>query len=226
MKKTLFSFNTVANNLNFSRSLKFFFICILNFYFSFVTEIQAQQTDPSQNISPTSIVLKEGVKLFSADETFNEQVLTKQVVLKNSEISLVKNKNREQSLSAVAKKTVGKDLESQLKIAELSRRKESFKKIKKEIDRSEQNREAFQGFDFKGFPSQNQFFSSNKVSKDCVSPTHNGHDTSKFYASSEVEVITRALDYLHSQKYRYYNNKSLDFCFSEVFSVRPPPVLV
>lgn len=205
--------------------MKFFFICILNFYFSFVTEIQAQQTDPSQNIVPTSIVLKEGAKLFSADETFNEQVLTKQVVLKNSEISFEKNKNREQSLIAVAKKTVGKDLESQLKIAELSRKKESFKKIKKEINRYEQNREAFQGFDFKGFPSQNQFFSSNTASKDCVSPTHNGHDTSKLYAYFEVEIITRALDYLHSQKYTYYNNKSLDFCFSEVFSVRPPPVL-
>lgn len=224
MQKTIFSFNTVANNLNFSQSLKFFFICILNVLFFFTANLQAQQTDPSQQIPSPTIVLKDGAKLFSTDQNFNNQILTHKIVLKNSELSVEDHKNSEQSLRATAKKPLQKDLKSQQKAAEVNKQKETLKKVKKEIDQFNENKEAFQQIDFKVFPSSSQFFSSNTVSKDYVSPTQSNHDLSKLYVLSDAHSITRALDYLHSKKYTYYNNKSLDFCFSEVFSVRPPPV--
>lgn len=211
--------------MNYPNSLKFFLICILNFWFSLNIGFQAQQAGSSHKVSSPSIVLQNGAKLFSIDQAFNDQVLNDKVVLKNSEISVRKNENDERSLTAIAKKPLKKDLNSQLHIVVLDKQKEILKKVKKEIDRYEENKEGFHGFDFKGFPSPNQFFSANTVSKDYVSPAQSNHNISKLYTLSDAYLITRALDYLHSQKYTYYNNKSLRFCFSEVFSVRPPPVL-
>lgn len=194
--------------------------------FSFNVNLYAQQDGSSQKIARPIIVLKGGAKLYSSDNNFNQQVLTEKVVLKNSNVSFHDNGSEDQFLKAVSKRDPNeqkRNLKEQLKIAQTKKENEALQKVK---EKHEKKKEAFRKFDFNGFPSPNQFFSSNTISKNYVTPSQNNHNFPKLYVLSDAYIIKQALDFLHSQKYTYYNNKSLDFCFSQVFSVRPPPVLV
>lgn len=197
--------------------------------FSLINNVYAQKANSQQQITPTTIVLKDGANLYSADDNFNKQILSNKIILKNSDVSYQENGGKERLLKLIAKqsqKEEKKDLKNQLKIAENKRQKEALQQVKKEIEKFEKRVKVFVQHDFNGAQPPDQFFSSSSIAKNYVIPSQNTHDFSKFYISADAYVITQALDFLHSQKYTYYNNKSLDFCFSEVFSVRPPPVLV
>lgn len=197
--------------------------------FSLINNVYAQKANSQQQITPTTIVLKDGANLYSADDNFNKQILSNKIILKNYDVSYRENGGKGHLLKLIAKKSQKeekKDLKNQLKIAENKRRKETLQQVKKEIEKFEKRVQFFVKHDFNGAPPPDQFFSSSSMAKNYVIPSQSTHDFSKFYISADNYVITQALDFLHSQKYTYYNNKSLDFCFSEVFSVRPPPVLV
>lgn len=228
MQKTLLYNNTVVKNLNFIKGLNYFPALLLILLFSLSSNVYAQEANSQQQITPTTIVLKDGANLYSADDNFNKQILSNKIILKNSDVSYRENGGKEHFLKLISKqsqKEEKRDLKNQLKIAENKRQKESLQQVKKEIEKFEKRVQVFAKLDFNGAPSPDQFFSSNTIAKNYVSPSQHHHDFSKFYISADSYVITRALDFLHSQKHIYYNNKSLDFCFSEVFSVRPPPVL-
>lgn len=229
MQAKLLYNNTVAKNLNFIKSLNYFPALLLILLFSLSSNVYAQKANSQQQITPTTIVLKDGANLYSADDNFNKQILSNKIILKNSDVSYQENGGKEHLLKLIAKqsqKEEKKDLKNQLKIAENKRQKETLQQVKKEIEKFEKRVQVFVKHDFNGAPSPNQFFSSSSIAKNYVIPSQSTQDFSKFYISADAYVITKALDFLHSQKYTYYNNKSLDFCFSEVFSVRPPPVLV
>lgn len=228
MPETLLYNNTVAKNLNFVKGLNYFQALLLILLFSLTNSVYAQEANPQQQITPTTIVLKDGANLYSADDNFNKQILSNKIILKNSDVSYQENGGKEHLLKLIAKqsqKEEKKDLKNQLKIAENKRQKETLQQVKKEIEKFEKRVQVFVKHDFNRAPSPDQFFSSSSITKNYVIPSQSTHDFSKFYISADAYVITQALDFLHSQKYTYYNNKSLDFCFSEVFSVRPPPVL-
>lgn len=227
MQKTLLYNRTVGKNLNFIKGLNYFSALLCIFLFSLSNNVYAQETDSQQQIPPVTIVLKDGGRLFSTDDHFNNQILSKKIILKNSDVSYQESKGKEHFLQLIAKqpqKEVKEGLQHQLKIAESKRQKETLQKVKKEIEKFEKRIQDFVKHDFNG-TSPDQFFSSTSISKNYVAPSYSTHDFSKFYISENAYVITQALDFLHSQKYTYYNNKSLDFCFSEVFSVRPPPII-
>lgn len=197
------------------------FFLINNFY--------SQQANSKIQIMPAIIVLKGGAKVYSADESFNQQILSNKGVLTNSVVFYQEDTGKECLLSLIAKqssKEEKKDLKHQLKIAESKRQKEVLKLVKKEIVKFEKKIQVFVKHDFNGVPFSNHFFSSISISKNYVLPVQNNRDFFKFYISRDAYLVRHALDFLHSQKYTYYNNKSIDFCFSKVFSVRPPPVLV
>lgn len=230
MQETLLYNNTVAKNLNFIKGLNYFpaLLLILLLLFSLSNNVYAQEANSQQQITPTTIVLKDGANLYSADDNFNKQILTNKIILKNSDVSYQENGGKEHLLKLIAKqskKEEEKDLKNQLKIAENKRQKEALQQVKNEIEKFEKKIQVFVKHDFNNALSPDQFFSTTSIVKNYVTPSQSTHDFSKFYISADAYVITQALDFLHSQKYTYYNNKSLDFCFSEVFSVRPPPVL-
>jgi hypothetical protein len=197
--------------------------------FSLSNNVYSQEANSQQQITPTTIVLKDGANLYSADDNFNKQILSNKIIVKNSDVSYQENGGKEHFLKLITKqsqKEEKKDLKNQLKIVKNKSQKEALQQVKKEIEKFEKRVQVFVKHDFNGAPSRDQFFSSSSIAKNYVIPSQSTHGFSKFYISADAYVITQALDFLHSQKYTYYNNKSLDFCFSEVFSVRPPPVLV
>jgi len=219
--------NTIEKSLNFIKGLNYFSGLLLILLFSLSNNVYAQEAHSQQQIPPVTIVLKDGGRLFSADDHFNKQILSKKIILKNSDVFYQESLGKEHFLQLIAKQSPNvekKDLQHQLRIAENKTQKEILQKVKKEIEKFEERVQHFVKHDFNG-TSPDQFFSSTTISKNYVAPSYSTHDFSKIYISANAYIITRALDFLHSQKYTYYNNKSLDFCFSEVFSVRPPPVL-
>jgi hypothetical protein len=229
LQKTLLYNNTVAKNLNFIKSLNYFPALFLILLFSLSNNVYAQEANSQQQITPTTIVLKDGANLYSADDNFNKQILSNKIILENSDVSYQGSGYKEHFLKLIARQSQReekKDLKNQLKIAENKRQKEALQQIKREIEKFEKRVQVFVKLDFNDATSPDQFFSTNTIAKNYVTPSQSTHDFSKLYISADPYVVTQALDFLHSQKYTYYNNKSLNFCFSEVFSVRPPPVFL
>lgn len=177
-----------------------------------------------RNLYQINVVLKNGAKIYSTDDSFNQQILASKALLKNSDFSYKKNKNNLQSLLVITKKPVEikKNLSNQLIAAQDKIRKSDLKKLQKEIKKHEKLK--FPHVDFNSVPVPGGFFSSNVSSKNYIAPNYSNTDFSQLYISSEI--YSANISFLHSQNYIYYNNKSLSYFFAEVFSVRPPPVFV
>ncbi|MCU7618225.1 hypothetical protein NZ698_13530 [Chryseobacterium sp. PBS4-4] len=206
------------NNWNFLKSSVFFRIIILVILFLF-------NFSDAQEGESVTIFLGKGAKFYSADDSFNQQVFHKKIIIKNAHLS-VKNPGTNEILVASAiHHDVNQNLAQQLKTVEELKRKQELKKVKEKIDSYEAKSKFFEKQDYKDSPSPSQFFSSHSTSKNYIAPSHSTNGFSKICTSDKNYSIKRALAFLHTQKFTFYNNKSLDFCFSEVFSVRPPPIL-
>lgn len=223
MRKVLSYNNINAKKLNFKGSL-IILRSILLFALFCGSYSYAQKSENPAQVEPATIVLKDGAKIYSTDEAFNNQINNNAVILKNADI-VPKNKNSASNvLEATSSKPVilKKDFKQEVKNSAEKKQKEELKKVKKEIDQYEKRKKAFIN-DFKGSPSSEGFFVSVSSGKDSIAPVHNNYDFSKIFFVANSYTVKSALDFLHTQKYTFYNNKSIDYCFSEVFSVRPPP---
>lgn len=231
LRKSLHNINIHVKKLNLDLSLNYFCIYI-TFLFSFFCSFASAQEGIGANSSQATIILKQGATIFSKDDSFNKQINSEKITVKNAEISTVGMLEDGTVLTAKSNKTQEvqtpkKDFKSELKKAEENKKKEALKKVKKEI--ADYNDEAKKNsFNTKRllFPTSEEFISSTHINRDYVAPSYQNHHFSKILVSLNQYVIKSALDFLHKQKYIYYNSRSLDFCFTHVFSVRPPPVFV
>ena len=215
-----------ADKLNQKADLRIFRILLLTLILLCTTNSYAQKSE-IHKVEQATIVLKDGAKIYSTDEAFNKQVNNNIVVLKNADLTPQSKKSTKiLEASSAKEEVIEKDFKQEVKNAAEEKRKKELRKVKKEVEKHEKRKEAFLNFDFEDFPSPSQFLSSNSSSKNYIAPSHNGNDFSKIYTIQKDYSVKRALDYLHAAKYILYNNKSLDFCYSQVYSVRPPPMLL
>jgi hypothetical protein len=214
-----------VNNLNLKTDLRSFRLLLFSLIFFCTSHSYAQKSENPTQVEQATVVLKDGAKIFSTDEAFNKQISSNAVILKGAEFNL-QNNGTGKVLQATSsqQKVIKNDFKQEVKNLKEKKQKEELKKIKKEIEKHEERKEAFRKFDVSDFPSPSQFISSNSASKNYLVPSHNGNDFSKIHTSYKDYSVKRALNDLHAAKYTYYNNKSLDFCFSQVYSVRPPPL--
>ncbi len=212
---------TDAKKFSFVKSCHFFrfvFLIIL-FFFNFS---KAQEKG-----EPISIVVGKGATLYSSDEQFNQQIADKKVVLQNADHHSETNAQNKTVLIATSKNSDGRqNLAQEVKIAEDKKRKDAIRQIKDKIDQYAAKTRTEDLKDYKEVPSSSQFSSSYATSKSYINPTSNANDFSKIHHQLHDYSVKRALDHLHTQGFTFYNNKSLDYCYSQVYSVRPPPVLV
>lgn len=231
LRKSLHNINIHVKKLNLNLSLNRSCIYI-TFIFSFFFNFVSAQEGIGKEIPQATIVLKQGATIFSKDDSFNKQINSEKITVKNAEISTAGMQEDGTVLTAKSNKTQDvqtpkKDFKSELKKAEENKKKEALKKVEKEI--AEHNDEAKKNsFNAKKlwFPASQQFTASEHINKDYIAPSYHNHHFSKILVSLNQYVIKSALDFLHHQKYIYYNSRSLDYCFTHVFSVRPPPVWV
>ena len=197
-------------------------ILITLFLFNF---FNAQQK-PLSDKQSAKIVLAQGAQLFSSDESFNKQVAQKEISIENADLSFKNVAGTKVLIASASPRDKNQNLTQQVRLSEEKKRKEAVKQIKEKIDQYKAESKSFQKHYYQDSPSPSQFFSSHSSSKNYVAPSYNINYFSKIYASDKDYSVKRALDFLHTQQFTYHNNKSLDFCFSEVFSVRPPPVVL
>lgn len=219
-------YNIKRNDSFFGWSLKFFCILILGALFFLTSTLDAQE-GMGTNQSPVFVV-KGGAEIYSTDKDFNNQVNSQKIILQDANITLKKPTTGEVLLIASSKKIERESKDFKSKIAKGNKKKELevLKEIKNKIADYESRKEFFNLKNIKVFPSSEEFIASSRINIDYVVPNQNQHDLSKINSVQNQYVIKSALDFIHQQKYIFYNNKSLDFCFSQVFSVRPPPILV
>lgn len=215
-----------AKYLNFGRSLiffriVFFFTSLLSASFTY-----AQQSEIPTKNQPATVVLKDGARIFSTDEAFNQQINSQAVILKNADRS-PESKNSAKVLEATSSKpeVLKKDFKQEVKSSAEKKQKEELKKVKKEIDQHEARKKAFKINNCKGFPSSDEFLTSSRSNKDSLAPNCSNYNFSKALFSINSYTAKSALDFLYIQKFTYYNTISFENCFSRVYSVRPPPTI-
>lgn len=195
-------------------------------FFLFHSFVSAQDSTGQAKRQSASIVFSKGAYIYSTDENFNKQILSNKIVLENAEVSHDSGKNNKilikSTSDSIHKK---KQFPDQLQNAVKKKRKEAQNTINKKIKEFEEKKKLFQSQQFNPAPFTGKFLAGHQIFKDYITPPYH-YDYSKMGNRYHRILITLALDYLHAQKYIHYNNKSLDHCFSKVFSVRPPPVLV
>lgn len=204
--------------------LSFSSMLILGFLFFFSNIVNAQEGFGNHS---AVFVVKGGAEIYSTDKDFNHQVRRDKIILQNGNVTLKKLSGNEDLLVVSLKKPEieSKDFKSQIAKANKKKQLAILKEIKNKITDYESRKKSFNLKNIKIFPSSEEFIASSHINRDYVAPSQNQHDLSKIHFVQNQYVIKSALDFLHQQKYTFYNNKSLDFCFSQVFSVRPPPVL-
>lgn len=221
--------NINVNEVNLNLSLHRFCIYI-TFIFSFFCSNAYAQVEIETNTPQATIILKQGATIFSTDASFNQQINSDKITVKNADVSKPETQSNVQILTGRLNKTqetetLKKTFKNDVKIAVENKNKETLKKIKKEIADYKKRINPFKSENLR-FPTSEEFTSATHINRDYVAPSYSHHHFSKIHASQNQYVIKCALDFLHKQEYIYYNSKSLDYCFTRVFSVRPPPVLV
>lgn len=225
LRNLLFFIGKNEKYLNSEKSLSSSLGVIILLLFLCSSFINAQQTENHSDTENVTVFLTNGASLYSTDEAFNNSVNINKGVSNNAEIAQQGNNTRKALDVSSRKEVIKKDFNHELKNAVNAKQTDEFKKVKQEIENHNERKESFPQIAFNDLASTSQFFSANSVSKNYIAPNHNGNDSFKLYVSNRDYFIKRALNYLHAIQFIYYNNKSLDYCFSQVFSVRPPPVL-
>ncbi|CAD7809486.1 hypothetical protein CHRY9390_02017 [Chryseobacterium aquaeductus] len=228
MQKPLFYTSNIVNGSKAVQGFDYFRILVMCLL-SFCSILgYSQENDTIKRTSPPTIVLKNGAKIFSKDESFNKQILDNKIVIKNSDVLYQENSSKSNLLQVVAKKMSDEksNLQKQLKAAEDNTQREAIKKVRKEIDQHKEKMKSFPNEKIDGFPSSERLVASSHINQDYIGSFYHGHSFSKIYTAENIYIVFTALDFLHSQKITHYNSKSLAFCYSEVYSVRPPPLSI
>lgn len=207
------------------RSSVFLRIIILIILFSF-NFFYSQQNQLASIEDVVKVTLGKGVKIYSTDPSFNEQIIQQKIIVENAEVTFKKSDKHRILVASSSHRSKPLNLSQQVKSIEENRKKEELNKVKEKIDSYEAKSESFPKHDYQESPTPSQFSSSHSTLKSYVAPSHNTNVFSKIYTADKNYSIKRALDFLHTQQFTFYNNKSFDYCYSQVYSVRPPPVLV
>lgn len=209
-------------NLYLSLATKYVSLVLLTVFLLFTGKIYAQVGKGNDLV----LVLNSGATIYSDDEHFNIQILNKKIILKNTDTQLeIDEKKHVLKLTGKYSQNKTKnEFAKQLKTTENKCSRKTHLHEEKEAQNSAQNRPNFAEFDFTESRSSSQLFSSHSNSKNFIIPHNDSKEVSELDVIANHHAAAKVLHDLHSQRCTYYNNKSLNFCYSKVFSVRPPPV--
>lgn len=189
---------------------------------------KAQGNEHFYTPSQATIFLESGTVIYSEDSQFNKQILERTLTLKNSNVSFHDNINQKYSLKVVGRQSIvlKESLSRQLTTSHEKKQIGTLKKIQKEIKKFKERNENLKNLAFNLSPFSNHFFSSGTRSEFYSIQRQNTHDFSKLYIGSDIYKVTKALDCLYSEIERLCSGTSVNLCYTECFSVRPPPQIL
>lgn len=214
MKRFIKPFPNVKTSVDFFLKFRFFYMFLFLLFqnFSFAQDYEAQ------DISNLQIqIVVNGATIHSTDDAFNKQLLSS-AKLENVEIDATKAGE----INIVAKDDIV-ELEREASDKDLLTKKEVLASkhhaIKNKIQKKDIHihiNDCYYGNKF--------LFKNSSLSKSFVYPT-NDFRSSHHTVLSEINIVTRSLDFLFAQLFFTINNDSIFRGSSSNFSVRPPPFL-
>ncbi|MCW3170754.1 hypothetical protein OMO38_19665 [Chryseobacterium sp. 09-1422] len=203
------------------------FLRVFIFPFLFL-QVQFLYAQDDKSVSSAVISVSSGSKIFSADESFNQQIKQGKITVKNA--SVEDQKSAEKEYLVIVHKRISKishgSLASQIKNAEAKKKSDFPKKLQKQIASRKALDDQIREIDRKYHHSSDSFSKSRNVGKHYVNERTHQQDQKEISADEKRRTAFRAIDYLYSQKFYTYNNRSINYCYTKVFSVRPPPFSV
>lgn len=217
--------------LLFTQMLTFFcsykmtkFSLLIKFFILFLFQINffSAKANRKDSLNDAFIYVDKNVQIFSNDDIFSKQ-LQNAGIANGQKIKICPSLQKSESLNNTEQVEIetslkNKNLVFKNEVGAKENEKETLKKIyefqkrKKNISRSEMFATHSEG-SFKAYTG---------LDKASIFPTAHHYFLGKFFAVKDF-AAKENLKFIHSQEYVFYNSKSLDFCFSIVFSVRPPP---
>lgn len=190
---------------------------------TFFLYAQKKTTAENGSISP-SITIAAGAKVYSEDVCFNDQIVSEKVILKNSDYSYKINKRGASYLRLTAKKHTQRKRPVNKSIRMSTFRKVRLKKTDKKLFKSRKTDTKLRISNFYDLPNDEKILHSDYLSAKFLFPVQQSSYRCK-QCDYDYQIRTgKPLNYLHRRKYISSTQRSRDFCFSTVYSVRPPPL--
>lgn len=189
--------------------------------FCLLSQIVFAQVGIGNDSLKATIFVESGAEIFSTDETFNQQILNKEVVVESSLISYKKNKKvlKLRFAQSITEIVTPKNRE------ECSQKKNdrSIKRITKKVKSNVVRDDEFKKYRFENNRSTNSSFLNGRLGRDYYILNISGFKASKIAILKTDFSVKRNLNHLHSQLPFFYSNEILNNSFLPVYSVRPPP---
>lgn len=179
-----------------------------------------------QEISQVPMLyVAEGAEIFSADKSFNKSVAEDKLRIKGAEISVRIEDGRQQLIvSHRINKEEYQSPDLQGKEIQQLKKEKAPASVRKAIAANEKRKADFRPAEVAVPISSDHLFKAQKgIGNYCV-PGSN-YQFSEAQMVHHVYGVSRALDYLYSKTCTFYSSICVDYCFTTIFSVRPPPSL-
>lgn len=164
-----------------------------------------------------SITVSGNAKIYSTDPDFNRQFLAQEnidyQIVSSGKAYVFKSKSADKKIAKRKPKASVQNIDQA-----------RLKKIKQNISDFEQRKKSFNFCNINNAPFSRELPYSSDSNRSYIAPSTVSNDFSKVCVFQYKYLISLVLEYLYVWKYHYFNSRSLEFCFSKIFSVRPPPL--
>lgn len=189
--------------------------------FCLLSQINFAQVGIGKDSLKATIFVEAGAEIFSTDETFNQQILNKEVVVESSLISYKKNKKVLKLRFAQSITNV--EIPIKKTICLQKKNKDPFKNTLKNGKRDVVRDGEFKKYRFENNRSTDSSFFNVRLGRDCYVLNVSGFKASKNGILKTDFSVKRNLNKLYSQVLYFYRSNILKNSFLLVYSARPPP---
>lgn len=208
----------------FYKISKFPLFVKLSILFLFQITFFSAQEHRKDTLNTSFIYLEKNVEIFSSDENFTKQLQNAHIIT-GQKIVICEGLPKFNFILTDAQVEIGTESKND---APAFQNNEVVKQAKlqteKKIKDFENRKKVITERKIYSNDSEDSFHAFSGCSKKYFSSSEHHYFLDKFFTEKDF-AAKENLKFIHQQKYFLYNSNSLNFCFSNVFSVRPPPFL-
>ncbi|MCD1115978.1 hypothetical protein [Chryseobacterium turcicum] len=202
----------------FHKISKFHLFLKLSILFLFqITSFSAKE-NRKDTLNASFIYIEKNIEIFSSDVNFTKQLQNAKVITEQKLViceRLPKTNNISKHIQ------VGIGIEDRTRAFQND---ESAKQTEKRIKDFQKSKIKKSQWEIYSNHTEDSFHEFSGFHKKYISSSEHQYFLDKFFAEKDF-AAKENLKFIHQHQYFLYSSKSLDFCFSTVFSVRPPPFL-
>lgn len=201
------------------------FLCISSFLLS-INFISAQSPFTAETGAEVAITVNTGTTIISSDPSFNKQINDSKIAT-NGIINSYEDDRKSQVI--IILKNPEKFKRKPVQSFALSTKKDEKKLSAKVVKTLEKKIVEYKKLvsnniadNVRNYNGNGLFSADNSSSSFALPSSNHHHDWPKLFILNN-DSLRLVLSYFSRFQYSFYNNRSLDYCYSKVFSVRPPP---